>query len=62
MAGTDSLALKEGDRFGGGDSGIGGGAMASKVRRDEVEEDCWGVYGDGGREFRSGAMAVVTAG
>lgn len=39
-----------------GDMGAGGGAMLSAGRREDVDDVWRGLYGEGGRELRSGAM------
>ena len=41
----------------GGDMGAGGGAIISLARREAVEAIRRGLWGEGGKELRSGAMS-----
>ena len=51
-----SLEEMMGD-WAGGDMGAGGGANVSLARREVVEAIRRGLWGEGGKELRSGAMS-----
>ena len=56
---TGSLDRIVGD-WAGGEIGAGGGSIVSLARREDEEAIRRGLWGEGGREFRSGAMLPNT--